>query len=83
MLRHIREFLPQAVSRDYSRECKVPIPEELRWEIFERDNFTCQRCGVHRMLRADHVIPESKGGLTIMKNLQTLCNICNSKKGAK
>lgn len=60
---------------------KVTIPEPLRWEVFERDGHACKRCGSRRMLRADHIIPESKGGPTTIENLQTLCQRCNCKKG--
>ncbi|QYK62627.1 HNH endonuclease [Paenibacillus sp. S25] len=31
----------------------------------------------------DHVIPESKGGLTEPHNLVIACKSCNSKKGVK
>jgi 5-methylcytosine-specific restriction endonuclease McrA len=31
-------------------------------------------------LRADHIYPFSKGGLTIWENLQLLCAQCNSQK---
>jgi len=60
---------------------------------FIRDNFTCQECGLHPMredkpwlpdisqLEADHIIPLARGGVTEMSNLQTLCKICNRKKG--
>ena len=71
-----RQFLP-------SDPNKVTIPEPLRWEIFERDNFTCQKCGSRRLLTIDHIIPKSKGGLTVKDNLQTLCKACNIKKGKK
>lgn len=60
---------------------KQPIPEEMRWSVFERDGFKCLVCGSQRMLRADHVIAESKGGPATLENLQTLCRNCNSKKG--
>src|SRR5688572_587451 len=60
---------------------KAEIPDHLRWEVFERDNFTCKRCGSRRKLTADHIIAESKGGPTTLENLQTLCKSCNSKKG--
>lgn len=62
---------------------KSPIPSEMRWAVFRRDNFTCKRCGRQEDLHADHVIPESKGGPTTMENLQTLCRDCNVKKGTR
>lgn len=61
---------------------KISIPEELRWQVFERDGFACRACGSRRFLRADHVIPESRGGPAEIGNLQTLCMYCNSKKGS-
>ncbi|NET44579.1 MAG: HNH endonuclease [Okeania sp. SIO2B3] len=34
-------------------------------------------------LKADHIYPFSKGGLTTWDNLQLLCISCNSKKSNK
>jgi 5-methylcytosine-specific restriction endonuclease McrA len=60
---------------------------------FIKDNFTCQECGLHPVrkdkpwlpdisqLECDHIIPVAKGGKTEMDNLQTLCKVCNRKKG--
>lgn len=62
---------------------KKPIPEELRWEVFERDDFRCKHCGSRWMLRADHIHPERYGGKATLANLQTLCERCNRKKGCK
>ena len=56
------------------------IPTDLRWQIWERDNFTCQHCGTRRDLSLDHIIPQSKGGPTTYENLTTLCRSCNSRK---
>lgn len=62
---------------------------------FIRDGFRCQLCGYHQMqkgrfwlpetslLHCDHIIPVSKGGATVMDNLQTLCQRCNLRKAAK
>lgn len=58
----------------------------LRGEIKQRDNFTCQECGVsvmmepHLLLEVDHIIPVSRGGLSVRENLQTLCWRCNRTK---
>lgn len=57
----------------------------LRFQIFERDNFTCQYCGrnvkKHKaVLVVDHIIPKKKGGSDDMSNLITACIICNSGK---
>lgn len=62
---------------------KQRIPQTLRWDVWERDNFTCQHCGTRRNLTVDHVFPESRGGSLSLENLQTLCGSCNSRKGAR
>jgi 5-methylcytosine-specific restriction endonuclease McrA len=62
---------------------KEPIPADIRWAVWERDNYTCQHCGSRRNLTVDHVFPESKGGKMTMDNAQTLCKPCNSRKGAR
>ena len=62
---------------------KIPIPPAIRWEVWERDDFTCQHCGVRRHLTIDHIYPESRGGPIHADNLQTLCKSCNSAKGAR
>jgi 5-methylcytosine-specific restriction endonuclease McrA len=62
---------------------KILRNKTLRKQVFERDNYTCQSCGVKENLTIDHIIPVSKGGSNHLDNLQTLCGSCNSKKGAK
>jgi len=59
----------------------TPIPDTIRWGVWERDNFTCICCGTRQRLSIDHIVPEVLGGETIMDNLQTLCRPCNSRKG--
>lgn len=61
----------------------------LRNHIKERDRFACLKCGIslaaepHLLLEVDHIVPVSRGGLSIPENLQTLCWKCNRTKGAK
>lgn len=75
-----------SMRRIYDRnpqDTKTVIPEGLRWEVFERDGHKCKHCGSGRWLRADHIVPECRGGPTTLDNLQTLCRSCNSRKGAR
>jgi hypothetical protein len=65
------------------------MTSRLRGEVKARDHFACVYCGVsvaaepHLLLEVDHIMPVSKGGLSTMDNLQTLCWRCNRSKGAK
>lgn len=62
---------------------------KLRGHIKERDKFACVNCGIavavepHLLLEVDHIVPVSRGGLSVEENLQTLCWKCNRSKGAK
>ena len=64
----------------------VPIskkPPFTRFNLFLRDNFSCQYCGElfnSNDLTFDHVIPKSKGGKTIWENVVASCSKCNLKK---
>lgn len=49
--------------------------------VFERDGYRCVICGTWKDLTIDHIVPKSKGGTNDPGNLQTMCRICNSKKG--
>ncbi|WP_439242405.1 HNH endonuclease [Lonepinella sp. BR2474] len=62
---------------------KQKIPNRLRKQVFERDEYRCVSCGTHLDLTCDHIHPESKGGETTLDNLQTMCRSCNSRKGTK
>lgn len=33
------------------------------------------------LMTKDHILPRSKGGLNVMENYQTMCQICNAIKG--
>lgn len=58
----------------------------LRFLVMRRDGFKCCICGRNPaashglVLELDHIIPWSKGGETVMDNLQTLCQEDNGGK---
>lgn len=77
----------------------VPVPEVIlltlygevprrevvftRRNLFRRDRFTCQYCGVQpgsEELTIDHVLPRSKGGKSTWDNCVLACVPCNKRK---
>jgi len=59
------------------------ISKKVRFEVFKRDSFTCQYCGVKApdvLLQVDHIDPVSQGGDNDILNLITSCQPCNSGK---
>lgn len=69
---------------DWRLEISPAEWKEIRLQVFKRDNFICQYCGKPiEKPDCDHVIPVSKGGLSIFNNLVTACPRCNRSKGSK
>ena len=65
---------------------RTPIGKRLRFQIFERDGFTCQYCGKNPpdvKLEIDHIIAVSTGGTNDPENLRTSCWACNAGKSNK
>ena len=100
----LREFCSRKCCRRYtSRIRKVrlklvtPVVESIEpfgpWEIYRRDNYTCQLCGDPVNLAADlddpysptidHIIPLANGGVHKRENVQTAHRFCNSLKSDK
>ena len=59
-------------------------PAFTRFNVFLRDCFSCQYCGrsfpAHD-LTFDHIVPRSRGGRTVWRNVITACGACNLAKG--
>ncbi len=74
---------PQLLAHKTSRDVNL----RLRFFVMQRDNFRCCLCGAAPakdpsvVLHVDHIVPWSKGGETVVDNLQTLCSKCNLGKG--
>jgi len=59
------------------------IPQNVKQEVWIRDNGKCVQCGAGEYLEFDHVIPFSKGGANSSNNIQLLCRKCNLSKSDK
>jgi hypothetical protein len=62
-------------------------PKSINWRlratVLIRDNCICKMCGAspsknpETVLHVDHITAWTKGGETVLENLQTLCSLCN------
>jgi len=69
------------VLRDYVKPQKRVA--FTRFNLFLRDEFSCQYCGAKGDLTFDHVVPRAKGGITSWENVVAACSRCNLKKGSQ
>lgn len=67
---------PSACRRGYNRHWR-----KLRDAAIRKQPW-CTACGSSDNLQGDHVIPVSRGGLTLPGNVQVLCRSCNARKAA-
>lgn len=69
------------ILREYQK--KKPVLRFSKYNVFLRDGFICQYCGVSvnkSSATLDHVIPTSQGGRHSWENCTTSCSPCNSTK---
>lgn len=62
---------------------REPIPEEVRFAVWRRDDGKCVKCRNNQNLEFDHIIPVAKGGSNTERNIQLLCEKCNREKSDK
>lgn len=74
------QFLQKKKNKPRIEAQKFLSKKNIRKFIFERDNYSCLRCGSKKKLSLDHIQPVNKKGKNTISNLQTLCTSCNSKK---
>jgi hypothetical protein len=88
-------FFEYVQENDYSliaKDDKRSFNEAERIQIYRRDEGLCQICleeGLSRrdalvpwnQFEADHLVPHSKGGRTVLENAQLLCRNHNKRKG--
>ena len=91
---HFFEFADESGIELIEKDTKRTFNEAERIRIYRKDRGICQMCLEEgssseealvpwRQYEADHVIPHSQGGSTIIENGQVLCRTHNRMKGAK
>lgn len=82
--RRMERELKKKTTNEYERS---KMTASLRYDVMKRDGFRCAICGRTAedgvKLHVDHIKPIAKGGKTEIKNLRTLCDICNHGKRDK
>ena len=77
--------LPSVIAlKDYVMPQRKPA--FTRFNVFLRDNFTCQYCSKKfpaNDLTFDHLVPRCLYGKTTWQNVVSACTTCNLKKGRK
>lgn len=64
------------------RKTQRQISQNISWEVFRRDEYTCRYCGANNVpLTVDHVVLWEDGGPSIKENLVTACKKCNRTRG--
>lgn len=88
MLDFLKSINYECTSSEYfSKNQRNLMTQQLKDEVKKRDKYTCQICGKYMPdgvgIHIDHIIPISKGGKSVLSNLQVLCSKCNLQKGSK
>ena len=77
--------LPSVIAlKNYVTPIRKPV--FTRFNVFLRDNFTCQYCNIEfraNHLTFDHLIPRCLNGKTAWENVVSACMSCNLTKGRK
>lgn len=75
---------PSVIRLVYLIKRPRPRVRLTRREIFLRDHFVCQYCGLKtKDLTIDHLVPRHRGGRHTWDNLVSACRACNHRKGGK
>ncbi|WP_261134883.1 HNH endonuclease, partial [Bacillus sp. Marseille-Q3570] len=74
-------YILHSLEQKESKKLRIPINQKLRYQVLQRDESKCRRCGRGPIdnvkLVIDHKTPVELGGNTDLNNLWTLCESCN------
>lgn len=81
---YVRKGVYKRIPGYKGQTSEEPFSPEVKEAIFRRDNYRCVVCGNGKHngydIHADHIIPRSRGGKSILENGETLCSEHNMLK---
>ena len=70
------------ITKAIIRKSQRNIDQNISWNVFRRDNYTCRYCGKNDVpLTVDHLILFEELGATAENNLVAACKRCNKARG--
>ena len=76
--------LPSVIRLAYMVKRPYRQRKLTRYEVFNRDNYTCQYCGKEtKQLTLDHVVPRYQSGQHTWENVVSACVPCNRRKAGR
>jgi 5-methylcytosine-specific restriction endonuclease McrA len=79
----MRLRVPEVIALTEYDRLPAAVVSFSRRNIFKRDHFACQYCGVQpgsEDLTIDHVVPRAQGGTSTWENCVLACVACNKRK---
>lgn len=80
MMEEYRQLTSHDAPRVETADVDRRIQDEVKREVWRRDEGKCMKCGSRESLEFDHIIPVSRGGGSTVRNIELLCEACNRKK---
>jgi len=80
----LNRFRTQDIEQVSKHKTRRFPSERLKVQVLMRDGNKCRLCGIivtGANIHFDHIKPWSKGGETVLENLQVLCELHNLAKG--
>lgn len=76
--------IPSVIRLVYMVKRPRPQRKLTKFEVFNRDEYTCQYCGRQtKELTLDHIIPRRRAGEHTWENVVSACIPCNRRKGGR
>ena len=71
----------RSIDADVKFQIELPELKKMFLKTYGGECNYCSKILTYRNIACDHIIPLSKGGDSVIENLQLICKTCNTRKG--